>query len=844
MSLLWILFVRLILRPLAREPVRTALMVFAVGLGVAVVLAIDLAGQAAAGSFHSSIESLSGRSDLAINAIGGVDERLLGKLIELPYAFQFTPRIEDFASLNERGEALPFIGLDLIALGGEKKFETGGSGTTDLFSIPNPIWVGRTLGLQRGERVSLLINDVRHLFTVAGILKPRAGEIGGDNAIVADIGLAQKVTGKSGKLDSIDVHLPLGESMEHWRKLLQETVPASVNVAPEGARTDENRKMLAAFRSNLRVLSYIALLVGAFLIYNAISIAVVRRRAEIGIVRALGATRGLVANGFVAEAVFIGAAGSVLGIVMGRILASGAIGLIGSTVRSLYVSSQPAPVRLGIVSMLAALALGVSISVLAAWAPAREASRVSPTEAMAHGREQYAARIRSRRTIFLVPVLGVAAAALCELPPVYGEPVFAYTAVLLLIAATALAIPNAVSFFVSTAHRAAGRLLGVEALLAMRSLGASLGRTSVLTAALATAIAMTASVGIMVGSFRETVSVWMNDQLKADFYLRPAGSSAADRHPTLNARIADQIQQIHGVRAVDRFRAYPISYEGLPATLAGGETSRIQESASTRFLPGENREEILAKLPTGDFAVVSEPFANKHRIRVGSVVALPLAGATRKFRVLGIYYDYSTERGFIVLDRRMLLKYLPDPAASNLAVYLKPGADPGDVRRRIDQAIAGHAVMVFPNRTLRLGALEVFDRTFRITYALEAVAVVVAVMGIAGALWAMVIDRRREFALLRFLGGARGQIRRIILCEAGLLGLLSNAIGLILGTLLSLILIFVINKQSFGWTIQFHWPIALLLVALTGVYVATVLAGLYPARIATRLQPIEVIHEE
>jgi len=158
--------------------------------------------------------------------------------------------------------------------------------------------------------------------------------------------------------------------------------------------------------------------------------------------------------------------------------------------------------------------------------------------------------------------------------------------------------------------------------------------------------------------------------------------------------------------------------------------------------------------------------------------------------------------------------------------------------------IGGRAVMVFPNSALRRGAIEVFDRTFRITYALEAVAVIVAIMGIAGALLALVIDRRREFALLRFLGGAQTQIRREILCEAGLLGLLANAIGLVLGTMLSLILIFVINKQSFGWTIQFHWPVALLLGVLSTVYIATALAGLYPAHIATRMNPIEVIHEE
>jgi putative ABC transport system permease protein len=349
---------------------------------------------------------------------------------------------------------------------------------------------------------------------------------------------------------------------------------------------------------------------------------------------------------------------------------------------------------------------------------------------------------------------------------------------------------------------------------------------------------MMVSVGIMVGSFRETVAVWMDNQLQADFYLRPASPAAADRHPTMSAVVADQLERLPGVRAVQRIRAYAITYEGLPATLAGSESRSIQ------FLPGQNGDAIFARLETGDYCVVSEPFANKHNVHAGSTITLPLAGVKRAFQVLGVYYDYSTERGFILLSRKTLLRYLPDRAVSGVAIYLMPDAEGEEVRKEIDLAIGGRGILLSPNARLRRGALEIFDRTFRITYALEAVAIAVAVMGIAGALLAMVLDRRRELALIRFLGGAQTQVRRIVLFEAGLLGLLANGIGLMLGILLSLILIFVINKQSFGWTIQFHWPVALLLTALTGVYAATILAGLYPAQTAVRMNPIEVIHEE
>ncbi|MBV8834322.1 MAG: FtsX-like permease family protein [Acidobacteriaceae bacterium] len=840
------LFARLIARPLLREPIRSALTLLAVGLGVAVVIAIDLAGQAAAGSFQSSVESLTGKTDLTISATGGLDETTLGQLIRLPYDFHFKPRIEDFAFVNGKGEAIPFIGLDLIGEAGEigAVGQDNSNVTAERLESGNPVWVGGRLGLHEGETVNLVINDASHQFTVAGIIAPSRNQMGEADVILADIGLAQKVTGKTGKLDRIDVRLPNGDSVEHWREILQRHLPPSLSIELRGAQTEGNQKMLSAFRWNLRVLSYIALVVGAFLIYNTISISVVRRRAEIGIIRAIGATRGLVGGGFVSEALLFGVAGSVIGVILGRVMAIGAVKLIGSTVESLYVSSHPAPAAFTAGSVGSGVAVGILISVLAAILPASEAASVAPVEAMARGREQYVANVRSRRTAIWAAFALLLAAALSQLPPIGRQPVFAYLSVLLLIIGTAVSVPNVVTFLSSGLSAVVLRLTGVEGGLAMRSLCASLGRTSVLTAALATAIAMTASVGIMVGSFRQTVSLWMNNELKADFYLRPAGSSAADRHPTLRPEIADRIEHLPEIDSVDRFRAYPITYQGMPATLAGGESSKVANAASTRFLPGEDRDRILATLPTGDYAVVSEPFANKHNVHVGSVLNIPLAGAVRHFEVVGIYYDYSTERGFIVLDRRTLLKYLPDPAASNLAVYLKPGANRDSARAGIDRIVSGKAILVISNSTLRRAAIDMFDRTFRITYALEAIAIFVAVIGIAGSLLAMVIDRRREFALLRIMGASQGQVRKIILCEAGLLALFSNAIGLVLGTLLSLILIFVINKQSFGWTIQFHWPVAVLLLALTGIYLATLAAGLYPARTAIRLIPVEVIHEE
>jgi putative ABC transport system permease protein len=440
-------------------------------------------------------------------------------------------------------------------------------------------------------------------------------------------------------------------------------------------------------------------------------------------------------------------------------------------------------------------------------------------------------------------ILAVIAWIASRQSPVNGKPVYGYLSALLSIAACALTIPALVSSLSAITARFARRVFGVEALLATRSLAGSLRRTSVLVGALSTAIAVLTAVGIMVGSFRETVVLWMDDILQADLFLSPAVPAGADRHPTMSAEIPIKLAQLPQVDAIDQLRTYEIRYEGLPATI-GGVDARIRQRRISSFLSGATAQQVFHQLIGNEAVVVSEPFANKHGVRAGDILKLGLGGKVGSFRVLDIYYDYSSESGVILMDRGTLFEYLPNNAPTNIAVYLKPGVSLEQGQRAVEGVIAGRRIAVTRNRTLRDQAIQVFDRTFAITYVLEALAVFVAVTGVGGALLALVIDRRREFGLLRFLGASDRQIRSIILFEAGLLGILANIAGVTLGLILSQLLIYVINKQSFGWTIQFHWPVLVLLSALSIVYAATLLSALYPARIATRLVPIEVIHEE
>ena len=837
------LFFRLIVRPLLREPLRALLTALAAALGVAVVAAIDLAAESSTGSFRSSLETLSGEAVYEISAVGGVPERVHGDLVRLPYPGRFAARLEDYALVGPRRERVPFFGVDLfgdpVAGAAAAAFREN---LGERLAEPG-VLAGAALGYVEGDTVEITVNDRAHRLRVAGVLSRSAAPTGDQDRFLAmDIAHAQRLLDRLGKIDRIYVY-DAPES-EAWQRAVRAVLPDGVAFEPAGARSEGNRRMLRAFRLNLRVLSFIAMIVGAFLIYNTIAVSVVRRRTEIGVLRALGASRAAVRAAFLLEGALFGLAGSALGIPLGWVLAEGAVEAMSATVSSLYVTSTPGEIRFSVESVLAAVSCGLGTALLAAWLPAAEASSAAPSAAMGRARIEYDARRRSGAH-FLRAVFCVAGGAvLCFVPAWNRIPVAGYAAAILLIAGAALATPAAAERILRTAAYVMARLFGAQGFLAARGLAASLARTSALVAALATAAAMTVSIGIMVGSFRDTVILWMNRQLAADLYVRPVGRGGGGFAPTMAPEIADRIQALPEVSAVDRFRSYAITYNGLPATLAFGQVEVHGRRTATRFLEGPAEEKIWASLAAGDNVIVSEPFSRKHDVHAGDYITLPPAGRQAAFRVAGVYYDYSGEQGFIVGDRSIFLQYLPDPRPSNLAVYLHPGVDVRRARQAVMEAAGEYSIFVATNRTLREQGIAVFDRTFAITYALEAVAIVVAVLGMAGGLLALVIDRRREIGVLRFVGASARQIRKMALVQAGLLGMLANLMGLVLGVGLSLVLIYVINEQSFGWTIQFHWPVGLLLAGLTGIHLSAVLAGLYPARLAAAVDPSEAVHEE
>jgi putative ABC transport system permease protein len=826
------LFRTLILRPLLRDPLRTALTTLAVALGIAVVVAIDLAGEAATGSFRSSLETLAGKADLAISANGGLDERWIGRLASLPIDAKFAPLVEAQIEIAGVG-SLPLYGLDFVA---EAKFESANNGARASSDAVISKPLAARLGSGRRQEFTALIAGHKRQLRVARVVESPT------EFVAIDIADAQQLLRRFGRLDRIDVTVAPTEDFARAEAAIRAILPAGYFMQKPGARGEENQRMLRAFRWNLRVLSYISLVVGAFLIYNTISISVVRRRAEIGILRALGASHRTIFSVFLIEALCFGVVGGAAGVALGRLLAGAIVNVIAATVNALFTTSQPGAIELTAREAALGIAAGAIAALVSAFAPAREATRVSPTEAMSRGLHEHSARLRWRRGLAWAAGVGALAVAASQAPPWDHFPAGGYAAAFLAIGAVALATPG----LVLAANRASRGLFHhkIEAMLASRSLTGSLSRTSVVVAALATAIAMMASVGIMVGSFRETVALWLDTQLRADIYVRPDAPAAAGLYPPLPSVIPEILAATPGVAAVDLFHGIELRFRGERTALGAGNLEIVRRYGRLRLLRGEDRDAILRSLPNRDRAVVSEPFANRFGVHAGDKIELLLGAGNVALTIAGVYYDYSSSQGIVIVDNSTLLKYLPEQPATNVAVYVTRGGRADDVLHEIRLRTEGLGVMIAPNAELRRVSLEIFDRTFAITWALEAVAIAVAMLGAANALLAVVLDRRRELGMLRYLGASARQVRGMILSEAALLGILASAAGVALGFALSLLLVFVVNKQSFGWTIQFHPPNLLLGGALALVWGVTVLAGLYPARVAARMNPLDAIREE
>jgi putative ABC transport system permease protein len=453
-----------------------------------------------------------------------------------------------------------------------------------------------------------------------------------------------------------------------------------------------------------------------------------------------------------------------------------------------------------------------------------------------------AASGRPRLTSQLASAVCFAGAlGLAQLPAVNGLPVFGFIAALAIVFGLAFLVPS-VLFLLGRYGRRAARVLGIESQLAHANLTGAIPRLSVSVAALAVSLAMLVAIAVMIGSFRETVIYWVNQTLQADLYVSTARRSSLDAQATISPALEAAIRADPDVAAVDRFRSVTLPYRERLIVAGAGDFDVLLLHSTLAFKAPRDGPRAMRAAIGRDAVLVSEAFALRFGVAVGDSVPLPTPHGTRRFVVRAIYYDYSTDRGVVVMDRATFARHFGDLAPTSLTIYLKAGADADTVRERLlNELGTTHRAFIHTNRSLRAEVLRIFDATFAITYGLEAIAILVAILGVTGTLITLMIERRRELSLLRLVGADLGQITRMIVIESGFLGLVGQALGLVAGFALALVLIYVVNVQSFGWTIQFHVPLAFLAQSSVLVIVSTTLAGLYPARFAARLRPLEEV---
>lgn len=836
-----------VVRDLLKNYVRTTLTIFGIGLGVAVMLAINLANATAFARFEQSIDLVAGRTNLQINSSAGseFDQNLLKDLQFLwSRDAHFTPLIDQLAIVPGKApDVVQVLGVDMFADPEFRPFsisgKEGGTWSNDIFN-QGFAYVGAKFAekyhLAKGSQFHLLINDREEMLKVADVLAYSGpGRAFGGSLVVMDIGPAQKLFAMDGRINRIDIIVPEAQVMQIAHEVRAHTPNYLITDRPQ-RRGAQVQKMIAAFQYNLAALSLIALLVGMFLIYNTMSITIIRKRTEIGILRALGMSRGRVFGVFLTQALFLGVSGSALGVAGGLVFARGAVKAVSATVQSLYIDQPAAEVGVNYAVLELAFAVGVALTAIAALGPIFEAMSVSAAEATRRASYEYrVARGAGKLATFGIALLA-AAALFATLPAVSGFPVYGYASAALIIFGTAFCTPLMLGFFIKLARPLMFQLFGTEGRLAILSLGGTIGRTSVTVASLMIGISMMVSLAIMIGSFRQTVIVWVNQTLRADLYVEPLSRTTSNRAGRLTNETVARIRQLPGVDEVDAFVDLPIEYRGSPTNLGAGDLGVLMRHGQLLFVDGEPSLQVLERvLKSQGGTVISESFAIRNNVKKGETLMLPSPSGAFPVKVEGIYYDYASDSGYIIIPRTLYDRHFPDLYSTTLGVYVKRGADLNEVRSQMLQQLGNSTrLSVRTNRELRSEVLRVFDNTFSITYALHTISILIAILGVMNALFALTFELRREFAILSYLGASMKQLRKIVLLQAGALGLLGNVAGVTVGFVLSLLLINVINKQSFGWTVQLTIPVQFLIQSFLLIMGFSIASGILPARAATR----------
>lgn len=849
-------------RNMERHPAQAALTVLGVALGVAVVVSIDLAVQSAREAFRVSTETVAGRATHHLDAgADGLDETLLPR-IRIDAGATAAPVVEGYAgSPSIPGRALRILGVDPFSERPFRPWLAGGGPEVDpveLLTRPRAVLLSvgtaADAGVSPGDSLPLVVDGRRLTVPVAGVLSPAdaLSRQGLRDLVVTDVSWAQEMLGSVGRLTRIDLRIEGGADGAATLERVRGLLPEGVSLRPAGTRTASMEEMIGAFDLNLTALSLLALVFGGFLIYNTLTFSVVQRRALLGTVRALGVTRREVLGLVLGEAAVVGVVGSGLGLALGVLLGREMVRLVTRTINDLYFVVSVGDLPLPPAVMVKGALLGLGATLAAAALPAREAASAPARAALTRSVvEERWRRLVPRAFWSGVALLLVGTGTLLAVRDLRVS----FGAVFAIILGMALLTPAATVLLIAAARPLADRIGGVVGTMAARGVVTTLSRTAPAVASLMVAVSVTVGLGIMIASFRTTLGRWLDRTLQADVYVSLPSPVASRAEGTLDPAVVAALVSAPGVSGSSTYRSRRVETEHGGVRLVALDLDPRGER-SFDFLEGDPGE-IFPAFRRRGAVLVSEPFAYRHGLAAGSRLEVSTPDGTEPFTVAGVFHDYGSDQGVVMMSRRTYDRRWDDPGVTSLGLFLGEGADTERAVEALEARVAAAGrsaepggpasepvVVIRSNRALREGSLEVFDRTFAITGVLRGLAFAVAFIGVLSALMALQLERVRELGVLRANGMTPGQVWKLVTAQTGLMGATAGLLALPAGLALAVVMIHVVNKRSFGWTLRMDVDAGVLLQALALALAGALLAGVYPAWRMARTRPSEALRSE
>ncbi|MGZ8292279.1 MAG: FtsX-like permease family protein [Telluria sp.] len=826
------------------HPLRALVAIIAIAVGVAMGFAVHLINAAAFNEFSAAVKSLSGQADVQVTGRETwFDESIYARLAAHPLVAVASPVLELNAAMPGQNGPVKIIGLDVFRAGYVTPGLVGAPDSERLFDTlaDDAIFLSpaatQALGAERSAVTLRAGTTSVRLRVAGGIQEARPGQRIG----VMDIGAAQWRFNKTGLLSRVDLKLRPGVNRNAFERdlalSLGKDFPGRFLVGQPGDDDQESRtrNMSRAYRVNLTVLALVALFTGAFLVFSTQALAVVRRRGQFALLRVLGLERGQLLRQVLLEGASLGMIGSLLGIAGGYGLAAAALHFFGGDLGAGYFAGVRPSVQFAPVAAAVFFVLGFGVALLGCLAPAWEAARAAPAAALKSGADETALS-RLDRIWPSIACIAVAA-ALTQAPPVMELPLFGYLSIALLLVGGIGMMPRLARALFGAFNR---RLQGGSPVLslALARLGNASGQAAIALGGVLASFSLMVAMAIMVSSFRVSLDDWLVQLLPADLYLRVgSGSSVGALGPKEQAALA----ALPAVARIDFQRTRQVSLDAARPPV--GLMARPIDPAD----PG--RSMVLAGAamtpPAGAMPVwVSEAMLDLYGVKVGGRLALPLGGRMHEFFVAGAWRDYASQAGTVQLRIADYRALTGDNEVNEAALWVRDGAQAGKLEEQARALPFGAVLQYARPGDIRAMSLTIFDRSFAVTYLLEAIAIAIGLSGVAATFSAQTLARAREFGMLRHVGVTRGQVLRILALEGGALTALGIACGFALGLVISLILVFVVNPQSFHWSMQLHIPWGLLGTVAAVLLGASVLTALVSGRYALSGGPIRAVRED